>query len=241
MSETATLTLPSWLTAEERRIAEQFPRDVAEHQLEVLHDDGLYRHLKCSQPEHSWQFWFEVVTWPGSLAVRGDFGNGYVFSRTEDMFQFFRNSAGINPGYWAEKLPDHGRTVKVYSESAFRDQYEEAVAEYEKDEYPELLAAYQRDLAAWQASPQASRLSTKPTAPTSPARLRELCTRYDEDGDLAYEEGARPLLRELEEAGAASDTWEWSFTDYDRPFLWACHAIVWAIDQYDRVKAASDG
>ena len=33
------------------------------------------------------------------------------------------------------------------------------------------------------------------------------------------------------------DAREWEFRDYDWWFVWACHAIVWGIAQYDAVKA----
>jgi hypothetical protein len=32
------------------------------------------------------------------------------------------------------------------------------------------------------------------------------------------------------------DVWEWSFSDYEWQFLWACHAINWGIRQYDAAK-----
>lgn len=234
MSETTnTTTLPSYLTAEERRIAEQFPSDVEGHALSVLHDNGLYRHLRSVNPGHPF-CWFEVITWPGSLAVRGDMGGGYIFSRVEDMFQFFRSPAGkpyrINPSYWAEKLPDCGRSVEVHSEAVFRGRLNEALAEYE-EEHPELLARHERDYgdAKW------------PPPPMTPDEARKLVADYEQDDRLRFEDGARELLNELERAGVVSETWEWTFTDYDWPFLWACHAIVWAVDRYDHVKAGSDG
>jgi len=31
-------------------LGDTFARDVAEHQLTILHDDGLYRHLRCARP-----------------------------------------------------------------------------------------------------------------------------------------------------------------------------------------------
>ena len=34
-----------------------------------------------------------------------------------------------------------------------------------------------------------------------------------------------------------TDVWEWEFKDYHWWFLWACHAIVWGIAQYDAAKA----
>jgi hypothetical protein len=99
-------------------IAARFARDTRDHQIKVLHDDGLYRHLRFMAPKTS-EYWFEIVTWPGSLAIRGDVGEDYVFTRVEDMFTFFRGRE-INPHYWAEKLGGGRRSVKEYSEKLLR-------------------------------------------------------------------------------------------------------------------------
>ncbi len=80
---------------------EQFLKDVAGHKMRIHRDDGLYRHLEFRGPQ-GWHHWFEVVTWPNGLIIRGDMGN-WAFSRIEDMFSFFRGQR-INPGYWQEKL-----------------------------------------------------------------------------------------------------------------------------------------
>lgn len=100
-------------------IAARFARDTASHEMTVLHEDGLYRHLRFMNPRSS-EYWFDLVTWPGTLAIRGDVGDDYVFSRVEDMFTFFRGDE-INPHYWAEKLGGGRRSVKEYSETALRE------------------------------------------------------------------------------------------------------------------------
>ena len=84
---------------------EDFLKDVANHQLTILKDDGIYRHIHLGSPNTNNQS-FEIVTWPGYLSYSGDMGC-FVFSRLEDMFRFFRDSSGdlkINTGYWSEKL-----------------------------------------------------------------------------------------------------------------------------------------
>ena len=43
------------------------------HELHVLHSDGLYRHLRFQAPGTGMWHW-DLVTWPGSLAIRGDIG-----------------------------------------------------------------------------------------------------------------------------------------------------------------------
>ncbi|MEN5374297.1 hypothetical protein [Stenotrophomonas hibiscicola] len=42
----------------------RFEKDTAEHQMEVLLDNGVYRHLRFKRPG-SYAFSFDVVTWPG--------------------------------------------------------------------------------------------------------------------------------------------------------------------------------
>jgi hypothetical protein len=84
---------------------EQFLKDVAEHQMQILHYDGVRRHIRFKRPGTGC-YYFDLVTWPGALCYTGDMGT-YVFSRLEDMFEFFRvdrrNGVEINPSYWAEK------------------------------------------------------------------------------------------------------------------------------------------
>ena len=208
----------------QQQIAEKFARDTTEHTLTVLHDDGLYRHLRCAKPGTSIWF-FEVVTWPGALVVRGDFGPARVFRRLDDMFAFFRSDAGrINPTYWSEKLDGGSRASAVeHSEDVARSRITECLDEYEADTYPHLLDRYKQRVI--------------PTKPTPPTRVRELVAEYDEGGDFAYPDRARDLLRELEQLGVTADTWEWDLRDWDWTFLWACHAIVWAIGQYDKAAA----
>ena len=64
--------------------------NTANHTLDVLHDDGLYRHLRMSTDDSFIWSW-EIITWPGRLAIRGDIGRELVFTRVPDMFDFFRD------------------------------------------------------------------------------------------------------------------------------------------------------
>lgn len=88
---------------------QRFERDVADHVMTIVRDDGVDRHIKFRRADDSY-YWFEILTWPGALCIRGDCGT-YVFSRLTDMFEFFRTDRGndpnklyINEGYWCEKL-----------------------------------------------------------------------------------------------------------------------------------------
>ncbi|MEU7044971.1 hypothetical protein AB0A77_28485 [Streptomyces varsoviensis] len=191
------------MTTSTLKIADRFARDTAKHEMTVLHDKGLYRHLRFRAPTTS-EYWFELVTWPGSLAMRGDVGEGYVFTRLSDMFEFFRRD-GITPHYWAEKLGGGRESVKTYSEDLVRQLVVERFVEDAREN------------------------GGVPAGTGKVLRARVL------DEDLSDEQHARNLLEDFYHRGYefADDVWEWDFRDYDWAFLWACHAIVWGIAQYD--------
>ena len=69
----------------------RFLGDVDWHVMTVLRDDGVHRHIRLKRPD-SGSYWFDLITWPGTLCIDGDCGT-YVFRRLEDMFQFFRTVA----------------------------------------------------------------------------------------------------------------------------------------------------
>lgn len=188
-------------------VAARFARDTAKHQMTVLHDDGLYRHLRfTSRPQGYGEYWFDLITWPGRLAMCGDVGDDYVFSRLPDMFEFFRGK-GINPHYWAEKLGGGRRSVKSYSEDLLRQLVVERFVEDAR--YNGVPAGTGKALRTWVL-----------------------------DEDLSDEHAARQVLEDFAHKGYEfrDDLWEWDFHDYDSSFLWACHAIVWGIAQYDAAR-----
>lgn len=192
-------------------IAERFGRDTANHQMTILHDDGLYRHLAFQQPGRG-TYWFELVTAPGSLTFSGD-GDSFTFRRDRDMFGFFRGSAyrgQPNMDYWAEKLTSGGREngVMRYDSWLMEKLVREHVAEDIRDEMTPLgVGVAVRDMFKW--------------APVDDERA------------------TRETLESFEHKGYRfHDVWEWNFRDYHWWFVWACYAIVWGISEYDRVKAA---
>lgn len=195
--------------------ASEILRDFADHRMTVARDDGLYRHLKFRGPGTS-VYWFDIITWPGVLTIAGDCGT-YVFSRIEDMFQFFRRGNGrsqINPGYWGEKLLatacHGGQGHKQYSELMGR------VA----------LASAMRSLRERGATNGAVR------------DLRDSAV-LDEDAaalfrsvhDWSFDEAGSPRG-----GWSVHDFYEHRFDDWTLHFLWCLHAIVWGIKQYDRYR-----
>jgi len=207
---------------------ESFERDVAKHKMTVVRDDGVDRHVKFRAADGDICYWFEILTWPGALLIRGDCGT-YVFSRLTDMFSFFRTDRGndpkklyINTGYWAEKLlavcsDGYGRgAVERFSESAFKQHVKERVDDY---------------------------LEGRNTTAEQRAELwREINDEifaYVEDG---REETTFNKLMDFESAdfpGLFQDAWEWNCKEYTSRFIWNLYAIAWAIRQYDAARAVA--
>lgn len=190
-------------------ITERFASDTKHHKLIIVRDDGLYRHLSFRNASSSC-YWFELITVPNALIFRGD-GDSFVFSRTEDMFAFFRSSSwkgGINPQYWAEKVTSSRTELSEYSEDLFKQRTIEAFVECARGEG--VPAGTGRAL-RWQVL---------------------------DHPDIAFALPARRLLNTFEHEGFYfEDAWEWSFTEWTWWYLWACHAIVWGIAQYDAARA----
>jgi hypothetical protein len=216
------------VTAAITEIAERFARDVSyredpagrwrirAHEMTVLHDDGLYRHLRFRSPDAG-SYWFDLITWPGSLTISGDCGT-YTFAREADMFGFFRGHR-VNPDYWAEKVSRETK-VSSYSEDQFREQ---VAAEVKDADQPGLAEAVESDfygiLAEWDTTCEAGARQ----ALDEFAFYKSESDRYDpaKEADFRFE-----------------DTWEWDLSDWDWTFLWCLHAIVWGIARYDKQRAA---
>lgn len=200
----------------EPKINEQwFLRDVAHHQMTVLRDDGVYRHVRFSVPG-SPHMRFDLITWPWHLCYTGDMGT-YVFVRLEDMFEFFRTRPSdtgglhINPGYWAEKCCAADRDgIKEYSADRFRaviaDQIEEWGTEHEWGEMPEELRE----------------------------EIDDVLSSADE-GEYAAREAVRDFSYDDDVYGKFefSDFWETSLSEYTFRFIWCCYALSWGIRTYD--------
>lgn len=202
---------------------DSFREDIANHQMKVLLDQGVHRHLRFQTPNTSNQY-FEIVTFPGTLVYVGDMGS-FVFQRVTDMFEFFRirseTNLEINPSYWGEKLEAvdnrcHNPGHKVWSEQRMRVRIDEIVAEWcrECD-----LTEEQRE---------------------------ELECAVEEDIDLVdgEEEARRSVSNFAREIGDHNfefqDSWEWDCREYTGRFLWCCYALVYGIQQYDKHRQSQE-
>ncbi len=200
---------------------EQFLADVSTHQLTVLHESGVYRHLRFKRPNRGVMH-FDIVTWPGYLAYSGDMGC-FVFRRLEDMLEFFRTDGGqINPGYWSEKLlaVDGGRgggKCMEFSEDKFRKVINEYRLRWLREYRDTLSKEERREL--WEAVDD------------------DVLTLLDTRGEgvmhaaynFSYEVGG--------EGFEFDDLFEHGFREFTYHFIWCCYAIAWGIQQYDLAKA----
>ena len=189
---------------------ERFAKDVADHQMTVLMDIGVYRHLMFKKPDRS-EHWFEIVTTPGMLVIRGDMET-WVFSRIPDMFNFFRGKDGeINADYWQEKLLA-GRSD---SENFDSDYFKEGLLEWvDQSDFDDIV---KRDM------------------------TEDVCNYFDwDDSEEGIRRQVMDYSHD-EAGYFFQDSWEISGKVFDYHYLWCCHAIVWAINRYDAWKEAQGG
>ena len=153
---------------------------------------------------------FEIVTWPGSLCYTGDMGT-FVFSRLPDMVVFFRKQ-NINLGYWHEKLEaaDRHDGSTEYSPEKFRKVIKDIIDNEDDEDGP--IDRLRADV-----EEEILRL-----AETSEFEVRQAVDNYEFEGFKFV------------------DFWECNLTEYTVRYIWACYAIVWAIEQYDLYTKEND-
>lgn len=206
---------------------EQFRKDIANHAMHTLRDDGLYRHLRFKQPQSSC-YCFDIVTWPGYLAITGDMGAS-VFSRLSDMFEFFRPGRGeeskddglfINRGYWAEKLQANDGSAKEFSLERFRANIGERFNSYfEGEELTRAEREAKRSL--WR-------------------QVREELIEPDWDHEVRAYDAVHEFEPEDQtfKCFGFPDFWESNNQEYTFHFTWRCYAIAHAIQHYDALALA---
>ena len=190
----------------------KFLKDTAMHQMEIIKDDGIYRHIRFRNPGTS-DMYFDLLTWPGHLCYTGDMGS-FVFARIPDMFEFFRtkpeNNQGlhINTGYWSEKVLAADRDgIEKFSEIVFEKEIKDYLDTVEANQ--ELRDEVQE----------------------------QILDVLDSDGEHA----AMNAANEFEFGGFTFvDFWENDFKEYTHRFIWCCYALAWGIAFYDDSKKISE-
>lgn len=222
---------------EKKKYETRFLKDVKEHGMEIIRDDGINRHIRFKRKDES-AYYFDIVTWPGTLAISGDCGT-WVFSRTVDMFEFFRtkkqdwnyNKKGglsINPSYWSEKLlaVDASRGKRdggpqEYSSDIFEKRIRERIKEYFSGD-----------------GRQSSKMRKVKKDLIEQVEEQVLCAETEERAhsyasDFSYDyindDGNKRTFR-------LEDFWETNLRDWTWGFIWNLHAIVWGIREYDKFQ-----
>ena len=190
-------------------IKQRFEKDVANHTMKIVHQNGVYRTIECRQIG-SIHYSFTIVTTPYYLAYMGDMGT-YVFSRftAVDMLDFFRKTNSneeIPYSYWKQKL-DAG----YYKQFDAKTAVAEAMEMLEQEESINFASSDFNSLDG----------------------IKEFLECAAEDGEHGYFNMLSGLMDELQ-----IDDWYESCKRVYKPtfhYIWCCHAIVWAIAQYDLV------
>jgi hypothetical protein len=208
--------------------AAYFKRATAGHQMTVLHEDGLYRHLRFQTPGNGSSYGYDLITWPYNLTIRGGWTFTFSIDATEDMLDLFRRTSfpgQINPSYWQEKVTAGRDQIESFSEELLKKQIENTVQQWE-----------QGDLAH-----------------ADKAELRAAVHEhfFDEmsEYNLEYQEESRRALNDFSFSPKGAkpggwphtfdDWWEWRLTEFSPGFLWCCHAIRQGVSMYEAAKAVA--
>lgn len=207
----------------------RFQKDVAAHEMQVVRNDGINRHLRFKKPGTGCMY-FDIVTWSGILVITGDMGTS-VFTRIEDMFQFFRPGRDehrdgegklfINPGYWAEKCIANDGPKEEFSTDRWAKVIKERFDQYFQS-HGELSPADELEKAELWEKVQGDVIDG--VEDQSSAFHAADC--FDPEnvtfGSLRFDE-----------------MWDYTLTDYRWHFIWRLYAIAYAIQQFDAWQAAA--
>lgn len=226
--------------AEKKKSEERFLKDVLCHEMHIIRDEGVNRHIRFKRRDEM-AYYFDIVTWPGVLVISGDCGT-WVFSRTEDMFGFFRtkksdwnyskDGLSINPGYWSEKL------LAVDSNGSKRNS---APMEYSQDIFE---AAIRRRIDDWfaQYEEPSQKMLTFKEELIEDVENNVLCAETEES---AHRAAADYHFNYTDDDGDSctfrfEDFWETNLRDWSYGFIWNIFAIAWAIQKYDEHHAPKE-
>lgn len=181
----------------------------SDHVIELKFSNGLYRHWRCGRPDGSFTHSFNVVTWPGWMAVTGDMGS-LMLSRIDDMVQFVRGHIE-SIDYFAEKVTQE-IPVKEFSPKKMIHVIQEKI-----DEIMEHSSDDDND-------------DQKGEDKEMIDRLEALQRRLD-DGDISECEASGEWM------DITGDT-DPSFRDFTSNFLWVREALIWFVANLKEEGAA---
>ena len=220
------LTTETPISNQARALA-SFAKETTEHEMTILHDDGLYRHLRFQKPGTR-MFGYDVVTWPGHVSITGDMGDS-VLARDMDMLNFLAGpdplaDGSISFSYFAEK---------VVANSGSKEHWN-----------PQFLEEHLRG--AWLEHCESQEVSPdSPEAINWWESLKDKILNASDDWGNSDEHAQREALSHWESSKKRdftgvrlSDTWEWDCKDLDYHLYWRLIALRVAANRY---FAATEG
>lgn len=200
----------------------RFLKDVANHEMTIIRDDGVNRHVQFKRPDSN-AYRFDLITWPGHLCYTGDMGT-YVFTRLHDMFNFFRmddhdwnknpNGLSINPGYWAEKI-------------IATDRYD-GTEEWDEDEFKRRVNEYR---VGWMR--QCRERGVSKDARRELWEAAEDVLREPSNEHLCVVKVYEFYHKAGDEHFEFMDFFDGNLNRFTFHFLWCCYALAWGINKYD--------
>ncbi|MFM0405253.1 hypothetical protein [Paraburkholderia dipogonis] len=220
---------------------EQFLRDVGEHEMTVLRDAAVNRHLRFRKPGTSC-YGFDLITWTGHLLITGDCGS-FLFRRLDDMFEFFRSDRKskddlhLNPQYWSEKLiatDCNGRRGGAATEFS-KEKFEANIKRWFDDHFEFEIGE--------DAEPDEELVGNDPVSIAARKARRDAIWAKIESVVVSHsdnEHQAAQAAYDFEHDGFNfQDFFEVDNSDYSFHFIWCAYAIAWGIKQYDVARGAA--
>jgi hypothetical protein len=235
-------------------IAARFARETAKHQMTVLHDDGLYRHLKFMSPGHGSFGAFHLITWPYNLVAKTGWTFHFDIDATEDTFDLFRRTAlpgEINPGYWQEKVRAGRDEIYGYSMDLLKKEIKDSKRQWIRDDLDNRITKLAKELGFDEAKvtdDMRKRLAeqVEPEWNAYKRQLRKAVHDHffsdDAEYNVEYESEAHRALNDFSFRPEGDDSeyphyfadWhEWRLSKFSHGFLHTCHAIRHGIDLYE--------
>lgn len=202
-----------YISSEARdKIHQRFINDISNHEMQILHEHEVYRHVMFKRPDTGC-YHFSLITTPGTLLYTGDVGT-FVFRRTRDMFQFFSKPTSSDVrhpdfSYWHEKLEAADKHDGSCSDS--KEILFERLRDYLKD--GDLCGATMQQIKSFIDELE------------SHSEDKHFVELYREADQFYIGPNTRPEFH-------FSDLWDYNYKTFTDRFIWACYAIQWGVAKY---------
>lgn len=239
-------------------LSDRFIVETAEHEMTVLHEENPYLHLRFGNSDSS-GYWFELITTPSAIVFRGE-GESFVFGGMRDIQALYRHgrwsdgSLHFDPTYWASKLTSLQAAAREYSQARF-DAHATELIRAAQERFPGIETAW-LEFAYGEGSEY--NLEYEDGAREALAAFyygelkRSVCTTCN--SEIEYDSTQRPpaVWREAHEGllhirytntlvgFRFRDPEPAAFDDFGWWFLFACSAVMWGMNHYDRHRAARE-